>query len=141
MKTFKIVALQVLESTRTKNIPLTDGLIINKENEDGMWVIEAYIDIKYESFFQKKQEDREDFEISVIITHAGNDPAPFTVKVHTIKRLEDHISVLFQGKLSMRRNEYSELLLDDLIKDGFGGNQLIEEFKKRMKEKKPVSNS
>ncbi|MBS4178081.1 YwpF-like family protein [Lederbergia citrea] len=138
MKTFKIVALQMLKEHKAENIPLTDGLIINKENEDGFWIIEAFIDEKYEELFQKKYDSKEIFEIRVIITHAANDPAPFTVKVHTIKRVDHRISVLFEGRLSKRRNDYSELLLDDLIKEGFSGEKLIEEFKRRMKTKQKV---
>ncbi|MEK3888488.1 YwpF-like family protein [Bacillus sp. FSL K6-3431] len=141
MKTFKVVALQVLGSTGAQDLPLTDGLIINKENEDGMWIIESFIDKKYEALFQQKRESNEDFKIRVIITHAANDPATFTVKVNTVKRLDTHISVLFEGKLNRRRNEYSELLLNNLIKDGYSGEDLIQEFKKGMKEKKPVSNN
>lgn len=141
MKTFKIVALQVVDAQSAEKIPLTDGLIINKENNDGMWIIEAYIDKKYEELFQKKKDANQTFEISVIITHAANDPAMFSVKVHTVRRLETHITVLFEGKLSMRRNEYSELILDDLIEEGFSGEKLMAEFKKRMKEKRPVSNA
>ncbi|MCR2821394.1 YwpF-like family protein [Lederbergia panacisoli] len=135
MKTFKIVALHIYEEKRATNIPLKDGLIINKENEDGVWIIEAYIEKQYIGHFQKRFDNEESFEIRVIITHAANDPAPFTVKVHTIQVLDDHISVLFQGRLSKRRNEYPEILLDDLIKEGLSGDQLLEEFRKRMKKK------
>ncbi|MBM7714513.1 hypothetical protein JOC94_001485 [Bacillus thermophilus] len=139
MKTFKIVALQVLEEKQAKNIPLKDGLIINKENEDGSWVIEAFIDAQYKPYFEELREQNMPLEIRVIITHAANDPAPFTVKIHQIVDMEEHISVLFSGRLSKRRNEYLELLLDDLIKEGLEGEELLTEFKARMKiGKKPV---
>lgn len=133
LKTFKIVALQIYADKKAINIPLNDGLIINKENEDGVWIIEAFIEKQYMEQFQKRYENQEAFEIRVVITHAANDPAPFTVKVHTIQVLGDYISVLFEGRLSKRRNEYPEILLDDLIKEGFSGEQLLEEFRKRMK--------
>lgn len=135
MKTFKIVAMQVLEGPKGKDIPLVDGLIINKENEDGTWIIEAFIDLQFEEYFQKKKDQEQPFEIRVIITHAANDPAPFTVKVHKLIHLDSHVSVLFAGKLSKRKNEYSELLLDDLIKEGYSGEELMAEFKKRMRTK------
>ncbi|MBS4218931.1 hypothetical protein KHA96_11455 [Bacillus sp. FJAT-49711] len=135
MKTFKIVALHIYENKKATNIPLEDGLIINKENEDGVWIIEAFIEKQYIEHFQKRFDHEEKFEIRVIITHAANDPAPLTVKVHTIQVLDDHISVLFEGRLSKRRNEYPEILLDDLIKEGLSGDQLLEEFRKRMKRK------
>ncbi|HEY4553182.1 MAG TPA: YwpF-like family protein [Bacillaceae bacterium] len=139
MKTFKIVALQMIEDQNIKDIPLEDGLIINKENEDATWIIEALVDDSYEEYFHEYKEKKEPSEIRVIITHAANDPAPFTVKVHSISRLTNHISVLFKGKLSKRRNEYAEMLLDDLIKEGYGGEELLKEFQNRMVTKQPVS--
>ncbi|WP_018706555.1 YwpF-like family protein [Siminovitchia fordii] len=140
MKTFKIVALQIVDDhLETKNIPLTDGLIINKENEEGSWIIEAYVDNRFQSYFESIHEKGEPFEIRVIITHAANDPAPFTVSIHSIKQVKDHISVLFIGRLSKRRNEYLELLLADLIKEGLSGEELLKEFRARIRIKQPVS--
>ena len=139
MKTFKIVTLQILENKYARDIPLTDGLIINKENEDQEWIIEAYIDKKFEDLFQKRYQENKTFEIRVIITHPANDPASFIVNVHTIKRLENHISVLFEGQLSRRRSDYSELLLEDLVKEGYSGEELTKEFKLRIKAKQPVA--
>lgn len=133
MKTFKIVALQILEEKLSNNIPLKDGLIINKENDDGSWVIEAFVDAQYKSYFHSLHEKNMPLEIRVIITHAANDPAPFTVKIHKIVDMNEHISILFTGRLSKRRNEYLELLLDDLIKEGLEGQKLLNEFKARMR--------
>lgn len=133
MKTFKIVALQIIEQDRAKNIPLADGLIINKEDDKGSWIIEAYIDEQYQALFEDIRSRKEKIEVRVIITHAANDPAPFTVRVHAVKPVGDHISVLFIGILSKRRDEYLELMLDDLIKEGLSGEPLLVEFKKRMK--------
>jgi len=140
LKTFKIVALQVLEDEgHAENIPLTDGLIINKENSEASWIIEAYVSNAFKPYFESIKEKNEPFEVRVIITHAANDPAPFTVKIHTIKPVKDYISVLFTGRLSKRRNEYLELLLDDLIKEGLTGEELLNEFKARMRMKQPVT--
>ncbi|MBS4206775.1 YwpF-like family protein [Bacillus sp. FJAT-50079] len=136
MKTFKIVALQTFEDMKPINIPLTDGLIINKENDHGDWIIEAFIDQSLAPLFQKKWEEDRPFEIRVVITHAANDPAPFTAKIHKIRPVGERISVLFDGKLSKLRNEYSEHILEGLISEGFTGEALMIEFKKRMK--KPV---
>lgn len=133
MKTFKIVALQILEEKQVKNIPLKDGLIINKENDDGSWVIEAFVDDQYKSYFESLRENNMPLEIRVIITHAANDPAPFTVKIHQIVAMNGHVSVLLVGRLRKRRNEYLELLLDDLIKEGLEGQELLAEFKARMR--------
>ncbi len=139
LKTFKIVALQLLENKKAQDIELEDGLIINKESEDGTWIIEAYIPKKYNDIFQTRLASKETFDIRVVITHADNDPAPFTVTISSIQQLKDHISVLFQGRLSKKRNDYSEMLLDDLIKEGYSGEQLLAEFKERMQSRQALS--
>ncbi|MFK4998766.1 YwpF family protein [Bacillus sp. N9] len=54
-------------------------------------------------------------------------------KINTIRPIGERISVLFDGKLSKLRNEYSEYILAGLIHEGFSGEALMEEFKKRMK--------
>jgi hypothetical protein len=133
LKTFKIVALQIMEEEQPKNIPLQDGLIINKENEESSWVIEAFIDAGHKPYFEMLQQKNEPLEIRVVITHAANDPAPFTVRIHRIQDMDEDVSILFIGRLSKRRNEYLELLLDDLIRKGFKGEELLTEFKARMR--------
>lgn len=132
MKTFKIVALQIVDQPKPIDIPLTDGLAINQENEKQSWVIEVFTKKEYlEPFIARKNEDS--FNIRVVITHPENDPAPFTVKVINLLEFDTHFSVLLQGKISHRRNTYPELLLSDLIKDGYQGEELLEEFRQRIK--------
>lgn len=134
MKTFKIVALQVIDNQQKINIPLSDGLVINKENNREEWIVEAYISKDYAQVFEKMKNENA-FEIRVIITHHENDPAPFNVHIYSIKYLKEHISVLFEGTLIERRKDFSELLLSDLMKEGFTGDELLKEFKRRLKEK------
>lgn len=140
LKSFKIIALQLMDQQQPIEIPLTDGLVINMESEDGEWIIEAYIDKRFRQSFQEKYQNQDPFEIRVVITHSGNDPAPFTVQVHSIQELDQHISVLLKGKLSKKRIEYLELLLNELIKEGYNGEALRAEFKNRMKTKKASKN-
>ena len=40
-------ALDIIENDSRKKIELIDGLIINREDEENQWIIEAYIDQKY----------------------------------------------------------------------------------------------
>lgn len=42
MKTFKLVSLHVETKEEFLEVPLEDGLIINKEDERSSWLIEAY---------------------------------------------------------------------------------------------------
>src|SRR5690606_26215162 len=128
-----IVTLQIIEEENMiKDIELVDGLIINKENEQKTWLIEAFIKKDYIDYFRKAEEKKEEMNIQVIITNPANDPAPFRVHIHSIKEIDDHISILFEGFLTPVRNEYAELLLDELISEGYSGTELMAIFKKRM---------
>lgn len=132
MKSFKIVALQIVEGKENVDIPLTDGLVINKENSEGNWIIEAYVKNKFAEYFQSLYNKNESFEIRVIITHTANDPALFYVEIHKIVSIKDHLSILFKGRLSKRRNEYLAFILKELIDEGLKGEELLEEFRKRL---------
>lgn len=55
MKTFKILSLTILNDGERVSIPLIDGLILNKEDGRGTWLIEAYTERKYLPFFCGKR--------------------------------------------------------------------------------------
>jgi len=136
MKSFKIVSLQViLDDGNTRDIVLEDGLIINKEDGKKTWLIEAFISKEYYDFFRTAQQCPDDLNVQVVITHESNDPAPFSTHVRGIKQFENHISVLLEGYLRVKRSNYAELLLSDIVREGFTGEELIEEFKNRMKKR------
>lgn len=139
MKTFKLVSLQIEENSGLKDIVLEDGLIINKEDEDSTWLIEAYIPKSYFDYFQNIFQQGNQLNIQVVITKKDNFPAPFTAKVHYIKILDQHISVLLKGNLRRMRSEYAELLLQDLVDKGLSGNKLLVEFKEKMQTKPRVT--
>ncbi|MFP7298648.1 YwpF family protein [Neobacillus niacini] len=135
MKTFKLVALEVVDGGNSVEVPLEDGLIINKENERASWLLEAYTDLSLYDYFKKIQEDGRELIVQVVITKRENDPAYFQTKIASLHRFEKHISVLFEGRLRRNRRDYSELLLDSLLEKGLGGQALLEEFKDKMKSK------
>lgn len=136
MKTFKLVSLSVLHQNKLIDIPLTDGLIINKEDKDNRWLIESYIPKEHKELFESLFEKNEDIFVQVIISHKGNSPAPFKVKILTINTFENHISVLFEGTLERTRGDYAEMLLTELVKEGLSGDELLEKFKEKMSNKK-----
>ncbi|KYD07051.1 MULTISPECIES: YwpF-like family protein [Heyndrickxia] len=136
MKTFKIVSLQIVDDGNMMNIPLEDGLIINKEDGKATWLIEAYTDKKFYDYFRIIQQKNDDVNVQVIITHEGNDPAPFSTHIRGIKKFEKNISVLLEGHLNVKRSKYAELLLNELVNDGFSGDELVQEFSNRMNKKK-----
>lgn len=54
MKTFKLISLDIIEEKNEditqRRIKLLDGLIINREDDHGRWIIEAYVDQSYQDF-------------------------------------------------------------------------------------------
>lgn len=132
MKTFKLVSLQIVEENGLKDIELVDGLIINKEDEHNTWLIEAFTDLRYHDYFKKAVDEDREMTIQVIITKKDNDPAPFETKICTLKKLENHLDVLFEGTLKRTRTDYAEQLLEHLLSDGLEGDELLAAFKERI---------
>ncbi|XXM72879.1 YwpF-like family protein [Lysinibacillus sphaericus] len=132
MKTFKVISLQVVDNEELQDFDIEDGLIINKEDGKSTWLVETYMSQKYLDFFQKAQQQENDLEIQVVISNKANDPAAFMTSIRGIKKMNGRMSVLFEGKLKKQRNEYAELLLDDLLQKGYAGDELVKEFREKM---------
>lgn len=135
MKSFKLVALEIVEDGTSVEIPLEDGLIINKENERAHWLLEAYTNLTLYDYFEKIHKQNREIIVQAVITKRENDPAYFQTKIVSLNKFEEHISVLFEGSLRRNRSDYSELLLDSLLEKGLGGQALLAEFKDKMKSK------
>ncbi|QTC40514.1 YwpF-like family protein [Bacillus sp. V3] len=132
MKTFKVISLQVVDNDELQDFDIEDGLIINKEDGKSTWLVETYMSQDYLEFFQKAQQQKGDLEIQVVISNKANDPAAFMTSIRGIKKMNGRMSVLFEGKLKKQRNEYAELLLDDLLQKGYTGDELVKEFREKM---------
>ncbi|NQD66215.1 hypothetical protein HP456_09830 [Bacillus haikouensis] len=139
MKTFKVISLQVVDNDELHDFDIEDGLIINKEDGNSTWLVETYLSQKYIEFFQKVQQQKDDLEIQVVISHKANDPAAFLTSIRKIKKINDRMSILFEGKLKKQRNEYAELLLDDLVQKGYTGDELVKEFREKMVSKPRIA--
>lgn len=135
MKTFKLISLQIVEDAKLVDVFLEDGLIINREDDQNSWLLEAYTDHSHLPFFQKALESKQDLIVKVVITKKDNDPATFMTKVSSVKQLGTHSSILFEGKLKRSKNNYAEQLLDHLLHKGLDGSALMVEFKEKMKTK------
>lgn len=133
MKTFKLKALEIIgnedESIRHHNIPLIDGLIINREDEENQWVIEAYTESKYLGYFEKLRKENEEIMIKVKITKETNDPAIFITSLIGLNEIETQMNVLFKGTIVDQRNSKIEKVLKTLIDEDFQGEELLEKFK------------
>ena len=138
MKTFKLVSLHVETKEEFLEVPLEDGLIINKEDERSSWLIEAYTNQSFHEHFTKLHESQTELVIHATITKKENNPAFFKMKVCSVRNLTTHISILLEGNLKRIRSNYAELLLEDLLAKGLTGDQLKEAFSEKMKTKPPI---
>lgn len=139
MKTFKLISLQVVEDDSLVDIDLIDGLIINQENDQNTWMLEAYVNKSYHDYFQKLHDKGEDIIVQVVITKKENSPAAFLTKIFTIKHITDQLSILFEGTLMKTNYDYAEIVLKKLIGQGLTGEELLKEFKKILREKPKIT--
>lgn len=135
MKSFRLVSLEILEDDTAVEIPLEDGLIINKEDDRSTWLLETYTSLELYDYFKKLSEQNHDIIIEAVITKKDNDPAFFQTKIVTLNKFEHHCGVLFEGPMRRKRTDYSELLLENLLQKGLGGPALLYEFKEKLKSK------
>ncbi|RFU60098.1 YwpF family protein [Bacillus sp. V59.32b] len=134
MKTFKLISLQIVTKEKAYiDIPLTDGLIINKEDEGNTWIIEAFVANEYFSNLEPFVSTGQEINVQAVITKKDNDPATFKTVVDTLRKVDGHVIILLEGHLQKTRSKYAELLLEDLIRQGADGNELITQFKEKMR--------
>lgn len=107
MKTFKLKSLILLDRKNdalTQNvIPLMDGLIIDREDEENQWIIEAYIDHSYKKYFTALKNKQNEIMLQVKITKESNDPAFFKSNIIGINSIGQHMNILFKGTIIDRR--------------------------------------
>ncbi|NCU16270.1 YwpF family protein [Pallidibacillus pasinlerensis] len=140
MKTFKLVSFYLVDKKGdVVSIPLIDALIINKENEINTWIIEIFVEKKYQELF-KDFSAEEKIPVYTVITKKDNEPAPFIVQIISQKEIGDNVSILFEGKLD-RTTGYAEQLLEALLETGLDGNELLTSFKQKMKDKTKIIRS
>jgi hypothetical protein len=134
MKTFKLISLQVVTEEKDNiDINLTDGLIINKEDDNNTWIIEAFVDDSSFNASEHLITAGKELTVQAVITKKDNDPAVFRTIVNTLKKVDGHVIVLLEGHLQRTRSKYAELLLEDLIQGGVIGTDLVEQFKEKMR--------
>ncbi|TSB48139.1 YwpF-like family protein [Alkalicoccobacillus porphyridii] len=135
MKTFKLYALYLLagdnETIRQEAIPLTDGLIINMENSERTWFIDAVVPKEFKTFFEGEQQANRHVFLNVIITSKDNHPAAMITSIETITELSEGYSIVFKGRIVLGRDDVLEDVLEDLLSDGHSTESLLERFKQR----------
>ncbi|MGZ0087207.1 YwpF-like family protein [Caldibacillus thermoamylovorans] len=141
MKTFKLVGLSVIDGERQRqDIPFIDGLIINKEDGQNRWLVEAYLDDEYEPVFASLQQQPE-FQLQVTITNPSNDPANMLVAVRSITKMNGHISVLMEGLMIPRRTRLAEIVLEGLVEKGLQGEALLQAFRQQFRQQMERQNA
>ncbi|PSL44490.1 YwpF-like protein [Salsuginibacillus halophilus] len=138
MKTFRLKGLQLVfpgeESPEQQPVPFQDGLVINREEGDQMWLVDARLpeagdDVQ--AMFDEMQETGERFVMDVTITDESNDPATMVGSVRETLPLSEGFSVLFDAYMALQQEEVFNYILESLVEDGYSGKELIEEFKNR----------
>jgi hypothetical protein len=135
MKSFKLYSLDVVDNDTSVEVPLEDGLILNKEDEHSTWLLEAYTDLSLYDYFKNISEQKRDIIVEAVITKKENAPAYFQTKICSLTKFDKHISVLFEGKIRRNKSDYSALLLESLLQKGLEGPALLTEFRDKMQSK------
>ncbi|SDH71422.1 YwpF family protein [Alteribacillus bidgolensis] len=130
MKTFQLVSLQVLlfenEKVVHRPVPVQEGLIINREESQSTWLIEAVIPTDQKKFLEQIRNKTLVFE--VVITESNNDPALMTGEIRDFIELSDTYSLMIDAKMAAGKDDVSNLILDGLIQDDYSGDELLNEF-------------
>lgn len=136
LKTFKLISLTVLEDNDediiAHEIPLLDGLIIDREDEKNQWVVESFLDVSYYEFFSNLESLGKPIMLHAKITKETNQPATFMSSIIDINKMEKNINVLFIGELIDRKKGQIEKTLKKLIEEGYQGKKLLDMFKDKV---------
>lgn len=134
MKTFKLISLHVLDGksgrVEQKEVPITSGLIINMENPYA-WYIEAIVDKEEAKYFQMMYEKKGNILVDVVITSKDNHPAAMITNVESVTPLSKEMSILLKGELAIKKDDLLADVLEDIVNEGFTGQDLIQEFGSR----------
>lgn len=136
MKTFKLKSLEIMENEQEdivhNKIALLDGLIINREDDEDQWVIEAYTEDSYLSYFEELREKVDLIMLQVKISKESNTSAFFLTSIIGINEIETKMNILFKGRIVDKHEADVENSLKELIKKGYEGEALLIEFKRLM---------
>src|SRR5699024_12548031 len=136
MKTFKLMGLEVMgneqDGVEKKAVTVIDGLVINREDNNG-WLLEAYVDEQYLSYFEKLVDIKE-IMLQVKITREENDPAFFITEILRINEIsEQKINVLFGGRVIDHSKSRVEDMLRMIMEEGYQGESLLRKCKELIK--------
>ncbi|MGM8214289.1 YwpF family protein [Bacillaceae bacterium W0354] len=138
MKTFKLVSLEILEKSGedliNKQIPLKDGLIIDREVDQNRWLLECLIGKDIADYFNEKKQLGRELVIQVRITKETNPKATIVAKILSVNNIEKDANVILKGNIVNREREQVEKMLQELIEAGYQGESLLKKFKEKNQE-------
>lgn len=133
MKTFKLKQLEIVDykadTYETIPVPLIDGLIINREDTENRWLMEAFVNRDQLDLFTELKDNYEEIIVHVKITTELNELATCITSIIGINEIGSNINVLLLGKLVDKRTAKLEKLLKELVKEGKRGKKLLSTFK------------
>lgn len=136
LKTFKLVELLIVDyesdDYKTVSVPLIDGLIINREDKENRWLVEAYIKREWLDFFKKLEKHYKELIIHVRITTMSNDLATCVSSIIDINEIGENMNVLLLGTMANRRTTTVERILKELKEKGVKGKELLVELQKQL---------
>ena len=142
MKSFKLISLQVVTSEEELiDVELTEGLVINKEDEHNRWILEGFIHKDYYENLQKAITNQSTVRLQGVITKKENNPATFDTEILTFKQIDDYYSVLFEGHIVSSQNEYAEMLLKKLLSEGLEGDLLVRAFRENIQTRPRITSN
>ena len=136
-----MMAFDIVTESSLEKIQLEDGILINQENSHQLWILELFIAKEYKPIFEEKLASGELFNARAVISLPDNEPAPFAVIVDSIKDIGERISVLLKGRIRAQRKKYAEMLLHQLLEEGWRNDELLERFERGMLERTSLKNS
>ncbi|OLO27627.1 hypothetical protein BTR23_19585 [Alkalihalophilus pseudofirmus] len=135
VKTYRLFSLQVLQphekGVSQLEIPIQDGLIIDMEDHEKKWLIDAVINTDKVGIFEKCDKENGKLIIEAVITSENNYPATMVTKIRKITHLSDKVSILLDGLMVIRKDDIIDVILESIIDEGLTGKDLLQEFKVR----------
>ena len=133
-----MLSFEIDYDKKVQSFPLIDGLVINQENSHQLWTLEIFLPKEYEQFFQDLLVKQTVIKAQVVISFPDNDPAPFLIVVSSIHYIGEHLSVLLKGRITHRKRQYAELLLEKLLTENLSKDELLHEFEVGLRERPKI---
>lgn len=139
MKSFKVIDIRLEHENNFIIFDLIDGIIINKETKEDPWLLEISISPDFKDILEEFV--GQGVNLLVTITRPSNEPARFKGIFNEMTEIDDALSLIFSGRIIVQNPNYPEEVLEQLIGEGYEGNELLNEFKTMMESRTELKTS